>query len=384
MNPIHHITTLRKQLHRHPELSGAEYATAGVIAAFIEQHYPARVLTALGETGLAAIYEFAEVGPSILIRCELDALPINEQNDFEHRSSVPGVSHKCGHDGHMAIVAGLIFWIREQEFKSGQIILLFQPAEETGDGAPAVLDDPRFKDLKIDYAFALHNIPGEPMHHVLLMERGFSAEVQSFSIQLRGKESHASQPEQGVNPAGAVALLIEGLAALNVPHPMSDNFALLTPIHINMGQKSYGISPANAVLHYTIRTWNGAQMYLLKESITKLANRICHEQGLRSVMEWFEYFPASVNDSNCNQIIEEAARQQGLTVKQFPTPFRFGEDFGWFSKYYPTAMFGLGAGEETPALHHADYDFPDALLPTGMQMFTGIISQILGETKDDN
>lgn len=128
---------------------------------------------------MAAIYEYSNDGPVIVIRCELDALPIEESLPLKYRSKNPGVSHKCGHDGHMAIVAGLIFWLETTSFKKGKIILLFQPAEETGEGAAGVLNDQRFLKLHPDYIFALHNIPGQPLHSIIIVKNKFCAAVQS-------------------------------------------------------------------------------------------------------------------------------------------------------------------------------------------------------------
>ena len=256
------IQQLRKELHQHPEISGLESATAKRIKKFIETHHPTTIIEKIGGNGLAVIYEFSKTGPIITFRCELDALPIHEVNTFNHRSTVDGVSHKCGHDGHMAIVAGLIFWIKEQSFPSGKIVLLFQPAEETGQGAYQVLEDPRFQALNSDYIFALHNIPGEPLNSIITMSKGFSAEVQSFFIKIKGKESHAAEPEHGVNPALAMGEMIANFSQLNVPNPLDEDFTILTPVHLNMGKIAYGISPADGELHYTVRTWSSEKWSL--------------------------------------------------------------------------------------------------------------------------
>ncbi len=371
------ILRLRKELHQNPELSGFEYETAKRIRSFITKHNPTTLLENLGGTGVAAIYKFPQKGTSITIRCELDALPIQEENQFEYHSKKEGVSHKCGHDGHMAIVSGLVLWLKNQSFEAGEVILLFQPAEENGEGAHRVLQDERFKNLKTDYVFALHNIPKEPLHSIILMDKGFSAEVQSCIIRLKGKESHAAEPENGRNPALSLSELIANLSSLEVVNPEDENFTLITPVHINMGQKAYGISPANGELHYTMRTWSGVNMATLKTKINAIVQKICQMDELAYEIEWLEYFPAAANDEVCNMYVEKAAKENNFDIVERPYPFKFGEDFGWFSRDYKTAMFGLGAGVDTPALHNADYDFPDEILVTGIAMFTSIISNIL-------
>jgi amidohydrolase len=373
------IINLRKELHRNPELSSFEYGTAKRIRRFIEKHNPTDILENIGGTGLVAIYKYQKKGKSITIRCELDALPIQEENEFKHQSKKEGISHKCGHDGHMAIVSGLIFWLKNQSFNSGEIILLFQPAEENGKGANRVLKDERFKSLKTDYVFALHNIPKEPLNGIILIDKRFSAEVQSFIVSVKGKKSHASEPENGINPALGLSNIITTLSKLEVVKPEDKNFTLMTPVHINMGQIAYGISPANGELHYTIRTWNRKNMSALRVQINEIIQQICQIHKLQYEIVWLEYFPAAANDIESNNFIEKAAKENNYKISERPYPFKFGEDFGWFSREYKTAMFGLGAGLDTPALHNADYDFPDEIIETGITMFKSIISNIMKE-----
>lgn len=374
---ISKVVNLRHKLHQHPELSGNEFGTAKQVKDFIQENSNPHIIESIGGAGLAAIFDYADEGPNIAIRCELDALPIHEANDLAYRSDSEGTSHKCGHDGHMAIVAGLIFWIQKQEFQKGRITLLFQPAEETGKGAHKMLQDPKFGDFKPDYIFALHNIPGETKNSIIYLDKGFSAEVKSLSIKLFGKESHAAEPEFGSNPAKSIAELIALFSRMNKNDPKLDNYAVLTPIHINLGQKSYGISAGYGELHYTIRTWSDKRMSSLQTKIEKKLQEITLKHGIRYEVNWFEHFPASQNDKYCNRQILQAAEKLQLEVVHKPYPFKFGEDFGWFSKHCQTGMFGLGAGINTPALHNSHYDFPDDIIETGLLMFQHIIETIL-------
>jgi amidohydrolase len=375
------LKLLRKELHRYPELSGQETETAARIKKFIEKYHNAKIIENIGGNGLAVIHAFSKSGPTIVIRCELDALPIEELNNFEHRSLNNGISHKCGHDGHMAIVAGLIFWLKEQDFKKGKVILLFQPAEETGAGAPDVLKDVRFSELNPDYIFALHNIPRQPLHSIVSINGSFSSTVQSFSIELKGKESHSAEPEQGVNPALCIAELIQKFDTLNDNDPAKEDFRLCVPIYSSMGVKSYGISAGYGEIHYTLRTKNIEKMERLKQDVESIIFEVCTKYKLPHTSKWFDYFPAVVNDGFCNEVITEAARTNNYDVINKNTPFKFGEDFGWFSEKYKAAMFGIGAGLESPALHQANYDFPDEIIETGMNMFKGIIERILTHQK---
>jgi len=371
------IVALRRELHSKPEVSNQEYATAEIIKRYMEKYEPTEIRDGIGGAGVAVIYSFPNEGKTITIRCELDALPIQEVNQMKYRSTSSGVSHKCGHDGHMAIVASLGAWLQKGEIDSGKVILLFQPAEENGQGAERVISDMKFAEQETDYIFALHNLPKEPMHDIIVMNEGFSAEVQSLIVSLRGKESHAAEPENGINPTLAISEIAQACAQLNVTDPENEAFAVLTPVHVSVGQPSYGISPGNGEIHYTIRTWQSNHMELLKTRILKIVAEISQRHSLDHDITWLEYFPASINDPESNNLVRMAAKDQGFTISEREYPFKFGEDFGWYTERYKTAIFGLGAGLNTPALHNADYDFPDEIISTGADMFKSIIKHIL-------
>ncbi|MDX1542793.1 MAG: amidohydrolase [Christiangramia sp.] len=371
------IIEFRKQLHKYPELSGDEANTAKLIKEFVQVNNDTEIISNLGGHGLAVVYELPEDGPSVMIRCELDALPIEEVNDFSHRSTSTGISHKCGHDGHMAIVAGLIFKIKEGLFKKGKIILLFQPAEETGEGAFKILNDPKFEKLNPDYVFALHNIPGFPVNSIISVKNCFSSTVQSLAIYLTGKQSHASEPENGINPAVSIAEIVKRFNDLNQPDINKPSFSLLTPVYINLGSKDYGISAGKGEIHFTIRSSTDEVMDSLKEKLIEMAGEIVEKQGLQLNIDWFDYFPASRNDDECNDLILRASKEFHYKLIEQEHPFRFGEDFGWFSKRTKAAMFGLGAGTNSPSLHHSDYDFPDEIIETGINMFSGILENLM-------
>jgi amidohydrolase len=371
------IKELRKELHRYPELSGQEVETSRRIAKFINENKGGKVIENIGGNGLAVVHRFSEEGPVVVIRCELDALPIVEENDFDHRSVHQGISHKCGHDGHMALVAGLIFWLKDQKALKGTAVLLFQPAEETGTGAAGVLEDLTFLELKPDYIFALHNIPGQPLNSIIINAENFSSTVQSVSFSLSGVESHSAQPEFGISPALCMAELVQRLDLLNRNDPTRDDFRLLVPIYSTMGKKSYGISAGYGELHYTLRTKDIAGMQDLKSKTDGILSEVCQKHNLPYTAEWFDYFPAVVNDKMCTEIISGAARKLNAEIIFKKDAYKFGEDFGWFSEKYKAAMFGIGAGPDSPDLHHSDYDFPEEIIEPGMNMFREIIETIL-------
>lgn len=371
------LIQLRHFLHQYPERSGQEKQTAARVNIFVQAFNPTKIIEGVGGNGLAVIYEFQEPGAVVMIRCELDALPILEKNDFSHRSRNEGISHKCGHDGHCTIVAGLAAFLEKSSDLKGTVILLFQPAEENGTGAALVLKDLQNRDLHPDYVFALHNLPGLPMHQIQIFPAQFSPSVQSVAIKLTGKTAHAAEPENGRNPALAVAEIIQTTAALIISKPERQDFTQITPVYIQAGQKDYGLSAGYGEVHFTMRAWQKERLQTIIAKIQTQVQAICTAHQLAVAYDWFDYFPTVHNDPICNQIIQKVAQSNDLKWKIAAVGCKFGEDFGWFSQTYKAAMFGIGAGTTTPALHHDDYDFPDELIPTGIAMFKDIIKVLL-------
>lgn len=369
------LEKLRKELHQYPEVSEHEYETAKRIKMYLEKFTNGKVQY-VAETGILVTFESDEKGKTILLRADTDALPIEEINDFEYKSTSPNVSHKCGHDGHTTMMLGVAELLTKYPIKKGKILLLFQPAEENGKGAEAVLKNSLFEHLSIDYVFALHNLPGFKKNQIVIRENNFNANVKSMIINLAGKTAHAAEPEKGHNPALAIADILHYSEKLTNNNPLQDDFFLITPVHISMGEVAYGISAGKGELHLTIRSWD---LNLFEEKCNKLTNFItstCKKYNLKNDISWTQEFYANINNPEAVEIIREAALKNKFEVHEMNHPFKWGEDFGLFTQKYTGAMFGIGAGEDTPALHNPDYDFPNEIIATGIQQFYQIINEI--------
>lgn len=375
---IDRLTSIRRYLHQNPELPEREFGTAQYIAGQLSELGPSRLLEGVGGAGVIAIFDSGREGPSVLFRSELDALPIQEANEFEYRSNKEHVSHKCGHDGHMATLLGLAAAVSQDPPRTGRVILLYQPAEEIGAGAERVLEDPRFEGLyPIDYAFAFHNLPGFSLGEVLVRKGPFTAAVQSLIIRLEGKTSHAGEPENGINPALAIADILQTTRKMSIPEPEAEDFAILTPVYVNMGDLAYGVSAGYGEAHLTIRTWTEEAMRRLSARLMQYLGDLALSHGLRLETEWTNVFRTNRNEEEAVDIIQQAAEDCGFTVTPTTHPFKWGEDFGAFTQRFRGAMFGLGAGTDCPALHNPDYDFPDELLQYGLRMYKRIMEIIL-------
>lgn len=366
----------RKALHQNPELSGQEFQTQAYIQELISQFNPAAI-TEVGGTGLLVRYDGKQAGKTVLVRAELDALPITEINTFDHRSKYEAISHKCGHDGHMIILSRLACLLSRTPPKKGTVYLLFQPAEENGMGARAVLDDPAFQSIRPDAVLALHNMPGYPEGQVILRDGTFTPAVRSPIVKFFGKTSHAAEPELGINPAEAMAQLTLEALRLSQTDTSRDDFFLVTPVYTTMGSPSYGVSAGYGELHLTIRSWENQLLNERSATIETLAEKIGKTYGIETKTDWTQEFAANNNHPEIVNLIRKVANQQRRAVYNLPAPVKWGEDFGLFTEHFKGAMFGLGAGTDCPALHNPDYDFPDSLIEIGSNLFDQAVRNFL-------
>lgn len=362
------LVQFRKLLHQRPELSGLEKFTPQLILDFLDAKGSKNVIQQLGGNGMAVIYDSNKEGPTTVFRCELDALPIQEINTFSHRSILDGVSHMCGHDGHMTIVTGLGRTLKENPPVKGKVVLLYQPAEETGTGAEAVSQDDRFKALKPDFFYALHNIPHLSKNTVYVKSGAFAAASRGIIIKLFGATSHAAEPENGRSPAIALSEIIKTITLLPRERDYSD-LTLVTVVHAMLGEIAFGVSPGYAEIRATLRTFQTNDMQKLIDDVSYIVSQTCEKEKLNMEISFTEIFPGTSNDEEAVKTIETCAQKSNINLVKMDQPFKWSEDFGHFTKQWKGAIFGLGAGNDIPQLHNNDYDFPDELIPTGVQLF---------------
>lgn len=349
------LTTLRRELHTTSELSGAERETSQHITRELEARGATDIHTNLGGHGLAARYGNKQ---PVLVRCELDALPIPETIDLPHASTATGIAHKCGHDGHMAIALG----VAELAHESGSdIALLFQPAEETGAGARAVLDS-GFDIWRPRKAIALHNLPGYPLGSIIVREGTFACASVGLRMTFHGITTHAATPELGRSPVPAITRLC---ARINEYERPTDRVELATITSLRAGDADFGIAPGDATLCVTARAETDDVLRALTDRIETIAKEEAEQDALELAVAHHERFPALINDAEVVQTIRDAATALGYPVVELDQPNAFAEDFAHLVNAFGGAMFGLGAGEHCPPLHDVRYDFPDDLIEPG-------------------
>ena len=385
------LESLRHKLFKYAELSGNEKETNKIINRFLEKTNPDIHLKNVGGYGIIAIYKGVEDGRNIMLRADIDGLNIplmstdngQQATDVFELSAVSTKcqssklnaqsSHRCGHDGHATILCGLAMRLGKKRPAKGNVILLFQPAEETGEGAKAVINDPQFRDLKIDTAFALHNLPSYAKHQIVVKKDCFASASLGLKLIFDGKTSHASQPEKGNNPQIVVTTLLDAFQRKYENLKKDKHHTILTITRVVIGEETFGVTPGHAEIWMTLRSQDDKALQNLTESTIGLCEYISKEYRLSFRHSIHEDFAATMNSGDNTEIVRQAARNLKLSVNEIKEPFPWSEDFGRFGNICPMCLFGLGCGLEHEPLHSPRYEFEDEIIDTGIDVFEKII-----------
>ena len=376
------LEKLRDKLNKNAELSGQEKETNKIINKFLEKTNPDVHYKNVGGYGIVAIYKGLEEGKNILFRADIDGLniPMIQRSAVSYQLSVTEAngqksmvngqySHRCGHDGHATILCGLAMRYGKKRPEKGNVILLFQPAEETGEGALAVINDPLFKEIKIDMAFALHNLPGYAKHQIILKKGCFASASLGLKLIFDGATSHASQPEKGNNPQRVITTLLDAFQKKYENLKKDKYHTTLTVTHVTIGEETFGVAPGHAEIWLTLRSQDDSALKQLTDSTIALSEYVAKEFKLKFSHSIHEAFAATMNSSRETEVVEQAAKELKLSVNYIKEPFPWSEDFGRFGSIYPICLFGLGSGFEHEPLHSPIYDFEDEIIDTGVDIF---------------
>jgi amidohydrolase len=373
------LVTLRRRLGRCAEPSGKEARTAEVIEGFFRRHGLGDVVHLSGGHGF---FVRGLCGPGganarrVVLRCELDGLPIPQTWQAGQRSITRGHSHRCGHDGHMAIVVATGVRCFLDPPPGVEPILLFQPAEETGEGALKIVEGQELAGLTPHMVMGFHNLPGVPMNEVVLRPGVFAAASCGWSARLTGRTSHAGEPEKGRSPTAAVLHLAGFLESLAQRAAALEEPVKATVIHLRVGQAAFGTSPGEAVVLATFRAWSDEKLDRVMREADGFAMRLAAAHDLGCVLSRHEPFPCTVSDPALTARLEDFLRRSGRPHRVREAPFPWSEDFGRYASLAPLLFFGLGAGMDAPALHHPEYVFPDALILEASEMIHDLFKDL--------
>lgn len=365
------LKKLRQYLHQHPELSKQENQTQAYVFNLLEKLNTDGV-EKIASTGIAVFFKGKEKGKNLLFRGDMDALPIQEVNDFHYKSVCENVSHKCGHDGHTTIMYGIAQHYAHKRPAEGDVCIIFQPAEEIGWGAAEIVKTGLLEKYAIDNVISLHNVPQYPLHQIVCREGSFTPAVTTLIAKFVGYTAHAAEPWHGRNPATAMSLYMLEALKYNDEQKATHEFVTITPVYTQMGEIAYGTSAGEGSVHLTIRADSNEKLDAVLEEIKKYGVKVSEAEELQVVYSEEERFESNRNAPQVVAYIKEATDKLQLNYTDKDEPFRWGEDFGIYTQIVDGAMFGIGSGEDCKPLHHPAYDFPDEIIPTAISMFTTI------------
>ena len=357
------ITQLRHRLHQCAELSGRERETGRLLREFLKDNTSLEIIEKNG--WFYAVKRGADLkAGSIAFRADMDALPIEESIPLPYASLHAGVSHKCGHDGHSAALCGLALEL-DVLAPAKTVYLLFQKAEEIGKGGKYCAAF--IKETGISEVYAFHNLNGFPVSSIVYRRGLTQPASEGLELRFLGKTSHASAPEDGRNPAAAIAETV--LYAERLLQERYNGMVLCTVTGIQAGTGDFGISAGEGSLRMTLRAEYEADMALLLDKILAFARACADKAGLKTEHAIFDYFPETRNSDFGIRRVLAAADRLHLKTVEMEKLWRASEDFGYCLKECPGAMFYIGTGEHYPALHTKEYDFNDRILETAADMF---------------
>lgn len=370
------LQEIRHDIHRHPELGFEEVRTQELVRAWlVERGYSPR---ACAETGLVADLHPGRPGPTIALRADLDCLPMHESTALPYRSVHAGRAHKCGHDGHTAILLGVADVLaRHRGEVAGNVRLVFQPAEEgvRGGGAKVMLAEGALDGVREIYG--LHNWPAFPRGELRVQAGPMLAQVHELTITVRGKGGHGSQPQLCRDPIVAGAQLVTALQTV-VSRGLGYAGGAVLSITQFVAGTTHNVIPDSAWMRGTVRSFEPAVTERVLERLREVVAGTAATFGVEVELQVDDGYPVTMNDPRCAEVVRRvgAALLGADKVSAADLPMAGGEDFSYFAQAVPGAYFFLGArrgAEDTPVCHHPDFDFDDELIPIGVAMFLGIV-----------
>lgn len=370
------LRTWRRAIHAHPELGFEEHRTAEFVARKLAE-FGIDVVRGIGRTGVVGILREGNETRSVGLRADMDALPIHEDNPVEHRSTIDGTMHACGHDGHTVMLLGAAKYLAETRNFRGQVHFIFQPAEEGIGGARAMIADGLFEKFPCDELYAMHNAPGVPVGRFGATAGIRTAAGAFFDIDVIGRGAHGAFPDQGVDPVLIAAELVTSLQSIVSRNTRPSDTAVLSVTQLHAGD-AYNVIPDRARLSGTVRTLSVELMKEIETRMHQRATSIAAAHGGSAEVDFRIVFHPVVNDAAVTRTAADLCRGLvgGSEVMVDSPPGTGSEDFSFMSEQVPSCYLILGNGGSAP-LHNSHYDFNDDALIYGASFFAGIVEQAL-------
>ena len=380
------LTKIRRDIHRHPETAFEETRTAQIVADKLSS-WGIEIHRGLATTGVVGTLKGKRPGQKTIgLRADMDALHLQEKNEFEYASSIPNKMHACGHDGHTTMLLGAARYLARTRNFDGTVHFIFQPAEEGLGGADAMVKDGLFDEFPCEAIFGMHNRPGLAVGKFQIRPGAMMAGGAFFDIAIKGKGAHGARPESGIDPvlvASHITTALQSIVARNV-RPVDTVVVSVTQIH---GGDAYNVIPERAVLRGTVRCFSKDVMALVETHMRGLAEGVAAGFGATASLDFRPLFPPLVNHADETRFIAECAADivgEDNVNPQGPLTMA-SEDFSYMLERVPGAYIQIGNGEGEGAceVHNPGYDFNDSALPFGSALFCRLVERRLARMTGD-
>ncbi len=373
------MQTWRRDIHAHPEIAFEEHRTAQIVAEKLES-FGIEVETGIACTGVVGTLKKGTGNRSIGLRADLDALLINEANEFKHKSKNPGKMHACGHDGHTVMLLGAAKYLAEQGNFDGTVNFIFQPAEENEGGGKAMIDDGLFDKYPVESVYGMHNIPGMPVASFAIKPGPIMAAFDVFNVKIIGKGGHAAMPQTTIDPIIIGTKIIDAYQSIVSRYIDPQEPAVLSVTQFHAGD-AYNVIPNDIEIKGCTRCFSHKIQKQLEEQMHQITKSICDAYGASYEFEFEHRYPATINSEEEAEIAGKVA--QAVVgedrVNLSPTPGMGSEDFAYMLQEKPGSYIwiGNGDGEGSCMVHNPGYDFNDEILPIGATYWVKMAEEIL-------
>ena len=374
------MTEWRRDFHLHPELGFNEFRTSSKVASLLK-NFGIEVHQGVGGTGIVGILKNGKSERSIGLRADMDALPIKETVKCLYSSKNESTMHACGHDGHISMLLGAAKYLADTKNFNGKIIFIFQPNEEHGLGAKAMIEDGLFKKFDVEDVYGIHNIPGMPLGFFEMRAGPTTASESLFEIKIRAKGGHSAMPHMGVDAILVGTEIVQTLQTIisRKINPSSSGVISVTEFITN-GNRN--VLPGSAILRGDTRALTHQVNNTIEARIREIVEGICKAHGVKADVNYETIFPPVINSKKSVLAANNAACKLVGTdsVDSNCSPRLFSEDFAHFSDVRPGCFLLMGNGTEgahAMPLHSSDYDFNDNALPIGSSFWVELVEQEL-------
>ena len=370
----------RHDIHAHPEIAFEEDRTSDIVARELET-FGIEVHRGLGKTGVVGVLKNGD-GPSIGLRADMDALPIHEANDFDHRSTIDGKMHACGHDGHTSMLLGAAKYLAETRQFKGTINFIFQPAEEGEGGARVMIEDGLFEKFPCGSVYGVHNMPGKETGSFHMRPGPLMAAYDSFQIKVRGRGCHGAMPHQGLDPIVVASHIVTALQTITSRNLNPVESAVISVTQIHAGDTN-NVIPDSVFMEGTTRCFKPEIRDWIETSMQRVIDGVSQALGAEVQFDYLRRYPATINHvaetEIAAKIAAEIAGEAKVTTDTPPT--MGGEDFSFMLEKVPGCYLFIGNGadqeEGSCMIHNPNYDFNDRILPIGASYFSRLVETVL-------